>query len=465
MDHGRQQHRSVRLLLCFWLSIIVTVPGTSPAVARPTRPDIVLIVTDDQRINTLKWMPTVWDKIVGKGKRFKNAIVPTSTCCPSRASLLTGLYAHNTKVWSNGRGWNRFVDAGMEARTVAVWLRSAGYRTGLIGKYLNAYGGTLAPPGWTSWHAFQGTNGAYYNYRLRHGDGGFTDHGSDPSDYSTDVLRRLSLRYIRNTPSTKPFFLYLAPFAPHYPWAPAPRHRYLPAPVGPFNPPSLNEENVSDKPPWIQQLGFVDESYIHTTRVGQYRSLRAVDDALHAIMEVQRQRSRLRNTLFIIMSDNGDMWGEHRARGKFVPYASATRVPLAIRWLGHVPQGVVDGRLALNLDVPATIAAVAGATHGAIDGLSLLSSLKRLGSVIESREAVRGGSNGTNVFRPAYCGWRTRRYLFVRYANGLSELYDYARDPYELRNRTRMASYRDVKERLRLRAQAKCQPLPPGFSW
>jgi arylsulfatase A-like enzyme len=447
------------------LTVIVTLPGIPPAGARPGRPDIVLVVLDDERVGTLHWMPTVMKQIVRKGKVFRNALIPTSTCCPSRASVLTGLYAHDTGVWSNGRGWNRFVDAGMEDRTVAVWLRTAGYRTGLIGKYLNAYGGTLAPPGWAFWRAFQGTNGAYYDYRLRHGDGSFTDHGSDPSDYSTDVLRRLSLRYIRDTPSTKPFFLYLAPFAPHYPWTPAPRHRDLPALVGRFNPPSLNEENVSDKPPWIRRLPFVDESHINKSRVGQYRSLRAADDALHAIMELQRRRSRLRNTLFIIMSDNGDMWGEHRVRGKFVPYASATRVPLAIRWLGHVPQGVVDGRLALNLDVPATIAAVAGASHGAIDGMSLLSSSRRGGSVIEAGEAVKGGSNGTNVFRPAYCGWRTRRYLFVRYANGSSELYDYARDPYELRNRARAVSYRDVKTRLRLRAQANCQPPPPGFSW
>ncbi len=202
MDHGRQRHGLIRLFICLWVIMSAIVPGASPAVGRPTRPDIVLIVMDDQHIQTLQWMPTVWNEIVRKGKAFKNAMVPTSTCCPSRASLLTGLYAHDTEVWSNGRGWGRFVDAGMEDRTVAVWLRSAGYRTGLIGKYLNSYKGTAGPPGWSFWRAFQGVNGAYYDYRLRHGDGSVTVHGSDPSDYSTDVLRRLSLRYIRDTPST-----------------------------------------------------------------------------------------------------------------------------------------------------------------------------------------------------------------------------------------------------------------------
>ena len=465
MDRSRQWRRSVRRLLCASLLVVVALPAAPPVVARPSRPDIVVVVLDDLRIKTLRWMPTVWDHVVGEGKTFSRAMVPTSLCCPSRASLFTGLYAHDTTVWSNGAGWGRFVQAGMEDRSVAVWLAARGYRTGLVGKYLNAYQGTTAPPGWSFWRAFQGGNGAYYDYRLRHRDGTVTFYGSDPSDYSTDVLRGLATRYIRNTPSDKPFFLYLAPFAPHSPAIPAPRHRRIPAPIGPFDPPSLNEADLSDKPPWIRTLPFQDEAGLPGFRTRQYRSLRAVDDAIRVIMDVQRHRSRLRNTLLIVVSDNGVMWGEHRINGKFVPYASATRIPLAIRWPGHVAQGVADGRLALNLDVPATIAAAAGADPGSIDGINLLSTQRRTGFVIEAGESRRSGSNGTNVFRPAYCGWRTNRYLYVRYASGFTELYDYARDPYELRNRSRMASYQDVRSRLRSRAQAACQPPPPGFSW
>lgn len=392
-------------------------------------------------------------------------MVPTSACCPSRASLFTGLYSHDTDVWSNAAGWSRFVESGMEDRTVAVWLASNGYRTGLIGKYLSSYGGTSAPPGWSFWRAFQGSNADYYNYRLRHEDGTLTEYGSDPSDYSTDVLRRLAARYIRNTPSDEPFFLYLAPYAPHSPATAAPRHQEIRAPVGPFDPPSLNEKDLSDKPPWIRALHRVNESSIRGLRARQYRSLRAVDDALRVIMDVQRDRSRLQDTLLIVVSDNGIMWGEHRVIGKFVPYASATRVPLVIRWPGRVAPGVVDSRLALNIDIPATIAAAAGADAGSIDGINLLSTQRRYGFVIEAGESTPGGSNGTNVFRPAYCGWRTNRYLYVRYATGLTELYDYARDPYELRNRSRLASYQEVKSRLQSRAQAACQPPPPGFSW
>jgi arylsulfatase A-like enzyme len=222
--------------------------------------------------------------------------------------------------------------------------------------------------------------------------------------------------------------------------------------------------DVSDKPPWIRALPFVDEPGVHQARVDQYRALRAVDDAVKAIIGLQRHRFRFHNTLFIVISDNGVMWGEHRLTGKAVPYASATRVSLAIRWSGHVAQGVVDGRLALNLDVPVTIAAAAEAVHDEVAGRNLLQRWGRNGFVLEAnggRLRVPGGF----VVRPAYCGWRTRRYLFVKYANGLSELYDYARDPYELRNRARTASYQAVKASLRSRARASCRPPPHGFSW
>jgi arylsulfatase A-like enzyme len=226
----------------------------------------------------------------------------------------------------------------------------------------------------------------------------------------------------------------------------------------------LNEADVSDKPSWIRALPFVDRPGLHQARVDEYRSLRAVDDAVKAIIRLQRGRFRLHNTLFVVISDNGVMWGEHRLTAKSVPYASATRVSLAIRWFGHVAQGVVDGRLALNLDVPVTIAAAAEAVHDDVAGRNLLQRWRRDGFVLEANGArfrVPGGFVG----RPSYCGWRNRLYLYVRYANGVSELYDYARDPYELRNRGRAAIYREVRARLRSRAQASCQPPPRGFSW
>jgi arylsulfatase A-like enzyme len=450
------------------VALAVTTVLTSPiprAAAGARRPDIIVIVTDDQHRGTLGWLPTVRRDIAERGVRFTRAMVPTSLCCPSRASILTGQYAHTTKVWSNTSGWRRFADAGMESRTIAVWLRSAGYRTGLVGKYLNGYAGTGPPQGWRVWHAFLGTNGAYYDYSLLHTDGSVTRHGSGPAAYSTDVLRTHAVRFLRTAPERRPLFLYFAPYAPHGPADAAPRHASLPASIPRFHPPSFSEADVSDKPAWVQRLAAVDATSLHTQRQREYRSLRSVDDAVDAILDAQRARGRLGNTLLIFLSDNGQMWGEHRILGKFVPYAGATRIPMAIAWPRRIAAGRVDTRLALNLDVAATVLDAAEAPHERIAGRSLLDRWRRGGSVLEAASAVVPGGNGTNVERPAYCGWRTARFLFVHYASGREELYDYAADPWELSDAHLQDRYRDRRRALRRRTRAACSPVPPGFSW
>ena len=439
----------------------ITAPPARAAL--PERPDIIVIVTDDQRRGTLGWMPTVHDYMRQHGIRFPRAMVPTSLCCPSRASLFTGEYAHTTKVWSNNEGWSRFVRAGMESRSVAVWLRRAGYRTGLVGKYLNAFRGTSPPPGWRVWHSFIGNNARYYDYELLHTNGSATRHGFDAASYSTDVLRRHALRFIAATAEEKPFFLYFAPYAPHAPATPAPRHRSLTAPLSPFDPPSFNERDLSDKPVWIRRLPAARSSYVENLRTQQYRSLRSVDDAIRMMLDAQRARRRLRNTLIIVLGDNGPMWGEHRVMGKFVPYGGATRIPLAIAWPARLPEGKADGRLALNIDVPVTVAAAARAAHDEVAGRNLLQLWNRAGFLLEAGAARVPGGNGTNVERPAYCGWRTARYLFVHYGNGREELYNYARDPWELRDRR--GTNPELQTRLRRKARAACQPMPPDFSW
>jgi N-acetylglucosamine-6-sulfatase len=441
----------------------IVATSATPAQALPRRPDIILIVTDDQRAGTLGWMPATSRYLRRRGTVFPHAMVPTSLCCPSRASMLTGLYAHSTKVWSNVAGWPRFVDADMQRRTVAVWLRGSGYRTALVGKYLNAFTGSQPPPGWAVWHSFTGSNARYYNYDLLHTNGMTTWYGSRPRSYSTDVLRRLAMRFITATPSDRPFFLYFAPYAPHDPADPAPRHASLPAPLERWAPPSLTEADLSDKPRWIRRLPPVSISSIHSARVRQYRSLRSVDEAVAAFLDAQRARRRLHNTLVILVGDNGIMWGDHRAQGKFVPYKGATRVPLAIAWPARLAGGRQDQRIALNIDIPVTIADAAGAPHDPAHGRSLLRWWRRTGFVLEASRARVHDANGTNVGRPAYCGWRTRRHLFVRYANGREELYDYVKDPWELQDRRGRRPV--LQARLRSRAREACQPTPPGFDW
>lgn len=438
---------------------------TSPEVSATTtgRPDVVLVVTDDQRLDTLDGMTAVQDLLVRQGTWFRQGMVPTALCCPSRATILTGRYAHSTGVWGNGDvggseigGWSRFHSTRNEERTIATALAAQGYRTGLFGKYLNYFGDHAptgwTPPGWDVFTAIEATHGAYYDYRLTDG----TRHGTAPEDYSTDVLRDRAVEFIEQSEPGRPLFVYFAPFGPHKPYTPASRH------VGawegrlpPFEPPAAVYD-IRDNPAWLTGREHVTDAQVDDIRQAQHEALMAVDGAVATLVETLRETGRLANTLFVFTSDNGYLWNEHRQVGKDVPYAAAVRVPLVVRWDGHVAAGAVDDRLALNLDLAQTVSDAAG-TPMTTDGHSLLSSDRRDGFVLEAAPGYGG--------RPAYCGWRTTRWMYVRYATGERELYDYAADPWETVNRIDDAAYADVVAQLDREARAACVPAPPGFDW
>ena len=457
------------LLLC------VVATGTSPALAART-PNIVVIVTDDQHAGTIGWMPTIRRELVRRGTTFTNAFAPTPTCCPSRASLFTGRYAQETRVWANGGsidgtpigGWPAFAAFGNEERTVATWL-TASYRTILVGKYMNHFDEApigYVPAGWDRWHTFLGNNGSYYDYRLGHTDGSVTEHGSRPADYSTDVLSDLAVRSIRRTPPKKPLLMYFTPFAPHGPSVPARRHEGLGADLPPYDPPHVNESDVTDKPPWIQDLGRVSTKRIAKKRQGVFESLQAVDDGVRRIIRTLDRVGRLRDTLIVFVSDNGSSWGEHRipVGDKFVPYDAQMRVPLVVRWDGRIAAGVRDPRLAANVDVPVTIARVAGIRPAGVDGRSLFRRRGRTGGIpLTAARSLERDGDGISFARPAYCGFLTRRFLYVSYATGHEELYAIRHDPYELRNRARDRRFAEVRSRMDAKAGRACVPRPPGF--
>ena len=467
------QRRTVTALMA---ALAMTLVAAAEAQALPRRPDVVLIVTDDQRPDTLDWMPIVQRRVVERGRRFSNGMVPTSVCCPSRASILTGMFAHSTHVWSNGRnadidgtgGWQAFAAAGMEDRTIAVELQASGYQTMLVGKYLNRYDASpegYVPPGWTSWHAFAGTNGDYYDYDIRHTDGSTTSFGHRDQDYSTDVLLRYAVRELRTARPARPLFLMFTPFGVHDRLPkPAPRHIGT-ATVGPYQAPGVNEADVTDKPAWIATLPTISPRRLMRGSRRTQETLFSIDEAVGRLLDVIHDRRRLRNTLVIVTSDNGTFWGEHRLGGKYMPYDGATRVPLAMRWSGRIQAGTLDRRLALNLDITTTIASAARLDSFAADGLSLLAADRRDGFVLEAGATSGDDGNGQKVARPGYCGFRTRRFLFVRYSGGLEELYDYRRDPWELENVADLAAYADRLAMLRDRADTDCRPRPPGYDW
>ena len=257
-----------------------------------------MIMTDDETLEEMRVMTETNATIAAAGASFSNFYVSYPLCCPSRSTILTGLDSSHDGVWNNAPpygGFETFTGKGDDQATVGTWLQADGYRTALVGKYLNGYyPGTVSyvPPGWDQWDALALQNtpdgdqqGGYYNYAMSV-NGTYTFHGSDPSDYSTDVLSGMATDFISSTPSGQPLFLYFAPRAPHEPATPAPRDKTTCTSVPPNRPPNYNEADVSDKPPYVQKLPVWDPATIarwDAFHVKQCRSLQAVDDAVGSI--------------------------------------------------------------------------------------------------------------------------------------------------------------------------------------
>jgi arylsulfatase A-like enzyme len=447
-------------LVALALSLSVAPPATAQdGPANP--PSILLIVTDDQRWDTLWAMPKVQRSLVARGVTFSEAFTTSSLCCPSRASILTGAYPHTTGVYRqilpNG-GFKSFEDS----TTIATELDAAGYRTGYFGKYLDAYQSDAlsgyVPPGWDRWVAF--VHAEYVDYGLTI-DGTVQRYGLEPGDYSTDVLADHTEDFIRG--SEGPLFAVFAPAAPHAPAIPSPvdlgGFGDLPA----WRPPSFNEADRSDKPRYVQVLHRVGPdrtAYVDTLRRNQYRSLQAVDRAVDRLLDAMEDTGRLDDALVIFTSDNGLLWGEHRWIKKEVPYEEAIRVPLVVRAGGILGEGPrSDDHIVANIDLAPTIAEAAGVELPDADGKSLLPLLR--GQPGKWRRALLvehlRGSNPV----PTYCAVRTDRHLFVSYETGEQELYDLAADPFELRNLTGTAP--GLEAQLATTLRGLCDPPPPGF--
>ena len=450
-------------------------PGGPVAMADP-QPDIVLILTDDQRWDQLSHMPTVQQELVGKGMRFDEAFVVNSLCCPSRATILTGRYSHSTGVYKNQMPYGGFsaFKRGKDANTLPVWLDQAGYRTGLIGKYMNAYNDTHAfyePPGWDVWQALTSLDKPgrdYYHYSIAE-QNALTSYGTagtnDEADYMTDVLAGRADAFIRATPTTTPMFLAFWPWGPHKPSTP-PR-RYLDALPGfqGIRPPNLNEADVSDKPAWVQALAKGTNTY-DTQRKKELQNLLAVDDAIALLLDALADTGRLEDTLIVFASDNGTSGRSHRWGGKMTVWEEAIRIPLVMRYdplTGGV--GRIDAsHLALNLDLAPTIAELAGVTPVDAEGESLLPFLDGTPPASwRDRFLIEHLTDGKNP--PSYCAVRTTRYKYVRYSTGEEELYDLASDPFELQSRHADPALASVRTELRADAVAMCAPTPPGYSF
>lgn len=447
----------------------------------PPRPNVIVIVTDDQLASSLAFMPTLQRELLDEGTVFPNAFASTPLCCPARVSILRGQYAHNHLVRSNGGaegGFPKLYDTGFEASTLATWLQGAGYRTAMMGKYLNAYPygpegenppGYVAPrvnyvpPGWSEWYGFidvprdpRNSPYAMYDYKVN-ANGRIRHYGNRPEDYQTDVLADLAADFVRRTaPRPHPFFLLLAPTAPHLPAVPAPRHLGTFANLQAPRPPSFNEGDLQDKPRWLRDLPPFSEAdlrEIDAVYRAQAQMLLGVDDLLHTLLTALRETGALENTYLVFTSDHGWHSGEHRLFSiKLTPYDASARIPLVIRGPG-IPKGERREHLVLNTDLAPTVAAWAGVSPPAwVDGRSLAPVLQadpvplsrwRRAVLTEfwPRRALEADPEnpGPKVRVPQYRAVRTldRLYVEYRYLDGTTEgeLYDLARDPFELENR------------------------------
>ncbi len=448
-----------------------------PPGPRPGPPNIVLILTDDQTADELDNMPNLSAQLIGKGVTFSGAFVSNPLCCPSRTSILTGMYSHGTDVYRNDPphgGYETFV--GHDESTIASWLHDGGYATALVGKYLNGYDTTDIPPGWDRWEALLvgDEDKGYYDYDMNV-DGARVHYGSEPQDYSTDVLAGFSTDFIRSVPQNQALLLYFAPHAPHLPAIPPPRYAERLKNLPDYRPPNFNEPDMSREPAWVQALPVLQDADVGSVddfRNRQVRTLMAVDDAVSGIIETLNDTGRLGDTLIVFTSDNGLENGSHRWRAKQVPWEESIHVPMIVRY-DPLTAGKArnDAHIALNIDLAPTFADLAGLSAPGAEGISLLPLLRgeaptwRTDFLLEHLVAVNNPR-----YVPTYCGVRTERYKYVRYEEQMDdgirvseELYDLTVDPYELVNLADDPREAVLKAALYHRMVQLCSPPPPGY--
>ena len=384
---------------------------------------MLVIVTDDQRaMDTMQVMPHTQRLFGQGGTTFTNAYIATPVCCPSRAAIMTGRFNHNNGVKTNGDAHMLVQDS-----TVQAQLQAGGYRTALVGKYLNGWPVDGDPPHFDHWNLLIPQPDSYYGNT-------FNNNGTleEESGYSTDVIKDRAIELIESDfggLDQEPWFLLVTPFAPHHPWEPAARH--VSADVGTWSGnPAVFEQDKSDKPGYVRKSRS-DLARAQEIREGQLRSLMAVDemvDEIFATLEAEGEE----NTLALFISDNGFMWAEHGLRAKAHPYTESIRVPLLARWPGRIPTAGRDGSFVANVDLAPTIVDAAGITPDPaypMDGASLL------GQVGRSKMLTEGWPGGH-----PWASIRTSSYQYIEYYRPIDgtvkyrEYYDLAADPYQLRN-------------------------------
>jgi arylsulfatase A-like enzyme len=429
-------------------------PALGPAPALPPgtkRPNIVFVLADDFSMNLVQFMPHV-RQMQKDGVTFTNYFVTDSLCCPSRSSIFTGRYPHNTGIYRNvgpDGGYLGFVARGHQNATFAAALAAAGYRTAMLGKYLNGYQPRIhgPAPGWSEWDV-AGNGYGGFDYDLNQ-NATLNRYGRAPADYLTDVVSAAAVRFIKQSAGT-PFMIEVATFAPHAPYTPAPRDAdAMPGLAAPRTP-AFNAAPGADDPQWLRALrplSDADVAGIDRDFRKRAQSVLAIDAMIGQLQAAVAAIGATDNTYFVFSSDNGYHMGEHRMMpGKMTAFDTDIRVPLVATG-PSVPAGRVRDEIVGNIDLCPTFTEIAfAATPAEVDGHSLVPLLHgreaegwRTAVLIEHRGPLRQpadpdmpGLRSGNP--PTYEAIRMAHALYVEYATGEKEYHDLVADPDELSN-------------------------------
>ncbi|TYB59075.1 sulfatase [Nonomuraea sp. PA05] len=493
--------RDLRRVMAVALAVVLVMGSVASqagagagAAGMKKRPNIIFFLVDDMSADLLPYMDVV-SGLAKNGATFSDYYVSNSLCCPSRASMFTGQFPHNTGVATNkgsdGGGYQAFEKH--EGRTYAVALDQAGYRTGYLGKYINEYpvpAGYHVPVGWDEWHVAAGGGYSEFKYQLTRyiKEETAQDKPLDPSGgkYLTDELGQRAVDFIersrRHAPG-EPFFLQVSPFSPHSRigaktgdkeprFPPARRDRpknQFPAgefPHGDCGGPDCAgidvaalpafDEDTSDKPSWVRRepLGAGVIKELRKDFRDRIRMVQSVDDMVERVLGALSAEEQ-RNTYVVFTSDNGFHLGQHRLlRGKSTAYDHDVRVPLLVKRpaVGRPGDVTVDA-IAQNVDLFATFLDMAGVRGEPRDGRSLLRLIEghkvkgwRDAALIEHVKPdpdapgepdpdAEEPQAPANPGPPSYAAVRTAGELYVEYeGEARPEYYDTVADPHQETN-------------------------------
>ncbi len=413
------------------LAAATLVRGRAGDTAQSGRPNLLLILTDDQQFWTFnkRSMPKTMNLLAARGLRLRG-YVNDPLCTPSRADILTGRYTHNHGLTANSGpngGEDTFRARGLDQDTVATRIRAAGYRTAYVGKYMNEYQGTYVPPGWDRWFAMVGDSNKEGSYTIN--SGGVLRTLNRDERNETREFWGVAKDFVSSNRSV-PWFCYLGVHSPHGPYTPLHEHAF--DGISLYNTPSRGEKDMSDKPAFLQRLPRSSSDDLKRWRKdyeGKVEELQEVDDLVAEVLGALSATGQLENTYVFFATDNGYMMGEHRIDAKGTPYEEATRTPFVVRGPG-VAQGANSDALVGLIDLPPTLCELAGASIDGYDGRSL-------------RPLLGGTAPDTwrkHLFVEHFPGHRFRMlrsdsHVYVEYpGTNERELYDMPNDPNQLRS-------------------------------